>query len=160
MQERELSHSLEDYLEAIFLILKKKKIVRVKDLVHRQNVNNASVIKALKKLEQKGFIKKEHYGYIEMTRAGKIKAAEVYKKHKTLFTFLTEVLGLDAETAEVDACQMEHYMGEETFERLLKLIDFTRNCPNCYPKWLKGLKEYIDTGVRPNCETCEDRILA
>lgn len=157
MKEIELSHSLEDYLEAIFLIYKKKKVVRVKDLVLRQNVKNASVIKAVKKLEQKGFINHEHYGYIELTQSGKKKAAGIYEKHKALFTFLTEVLDLDEETAETDACRMEHYISKETLKRLLKLIEFVEYCPGCYPKWSKGLKEFINTGIRPNCDACKDR---
>ena len=71
-----LSHSLEDYLETIYLISIDHKIVRVKDVVAKLNVRTASVIGALKKLVLKGFLEHERYGYIELTELGRKKGVE------------------------------------------------------------------------------------
>ena len=52
----ELTSSLEDYLETIYLIISEKEAVRPKDIAKRLNVSNASVTGALKTLADKGMI--------------------------------------------------------------------------------------------------------
>ena len=117
-----LSQSLEDYLEAIYLIARDNKIVRVKGVVAKMNVKTASVIGALKKLEAKGYIEHERYGYIELTEKGENKAIKIFEKHSTLLHFLNDILGVDKTIAEKDACNMEHYISDETYEKLILFI--------------------------------------
>ncbi len=124
-----LSQSLEDYLEAIYVISQEKKIVRVKDLVKKLNVKTASVIGALKKLELKGYLEHEHYGYIDLTPEGITKANRIYEKHQVLFGFLTRLLHVGEETADKDACAIEHCISDETYAKLIKLIQFIENPP-------------------------------
>ncbi len=120
---QELSQSLEDYLEAIYLISKDKKVIRVKDVVVRMRVKTASVIGALKKLEIKGFIEHERYGHIELTDVGLIRALKIYEKHSALLYFIHNILGVEKKISEKDACNIEHYISDETLE---KLIDFIK----------------------------------
>ena len=139
-----LSQSLEDYLEAIFVVSQKKKVVRVKDVVKMMNVKTASVIGALRKLVQKGFVEHEHYGYIDLTPAGIKKATRIYEKHKVLLRFLTDFLNVDHQVAEKDACLIEHFISDETFEKIIKLLQLLESEPNKIPIWLKGLKNYMN----------------
>jgi len=120
--ENQLSQSLEEYLEAIFLISKKKKTVRIKDLVNHLDVKSASVIGAIKKLEKNKLVVHEHYGSVELTEKGKILANEIYEKHRILYTFFTDVLKVDKKTAERDACLMEHNISEATLKGIIRLI--------------------------------------
>jgi DtxR family transcriptional regulator, Mn-dependent transcriptional regulator len=141
-----LSQSLEDYLEAIFLVSKEKKIVRVKDLVKKLDVKTASVIGALKKLEQKGFVEHEHYGYIDLTPDGVRKATRIYEKHQVLFRFLKDFLNVGEEVAEKDACQIEHFISDETFSKIIKLIRMLETEPDKIPTWFDELKDYMNSG--------------
>lgn len=118
-----LTQSLEEYLETIFIISKKKKIVRVKDLVNRLNVKSASVIGALKKLTKNNYVNHEHYGYIELTSKGLKRAAKIYEKHKILYKFLTDVLNVSEEIAEKDACMIEHHISNETLKKIIKFVE-------------------------------------
>jgi len=120
---QELSQSLEDYLEAIYLISKDKKIIRVKDVVVRMKVKTASVIGALKKLETKGLIEHERYGYIELTEFGIKRALKIYEKHSTLLYFIHNILGVEKKISEKDACNIEHYISDETLEKLIDFIN-------------------------------------
>ena len=152
-----LTHSQEDYLEAIFLLAKNKKIVRVRDLEKRLKVKSASVIFALKRLESLGLLNRENYGYIELTPYGERKAAEIYEKHHILFRFFSEVLTVTSQTADSDACQMEHYMSPETFEKFFKFIRYIELCPKgTNPKWLGDFRTYLETGTLPNGPKCEN----
>jgi len=62
-----LTESAEDFLEAIYLIGKTKKVVRVKDIAQHLNIKMASVVVGLKSLAEKGLVEHEHYGYVELT---------------------------------------------------------------------------------------------
>jgi DtxR family Mn-dependent transcriptional regulator len=145
MEKDKLSKSLEDYLEAVHMVAQKKKIVRVKDLIKMLDVKTASVIGALKKLEQRGLVEHEHYGYIELTPEGKKKAMRIYEKHTVLIRFLTEFLKVNEKTAEKDACLIEHFISDETFSKIIQLIQILETEPSKIPSWFKELTAYMDS---------------
>jgi len=132
----ELTASLEDYLEAIWLIGQRDRVVRVRDVAKFLGVRMASVIGALKGLVEKNLVVHERYGYIELTPQGTLMAQEIYEKHRTLFQFFHQMLGVNPEIAEQDACRLEHHISRETLERFLKFIQFVEDCPEGEPLWL------------------------
>lgn len=142
-----ISPSMEDYLESIFIIQQKRKVVRVKDIVEFNKVKAPSVIEALSKLQGKGLVFHERYGYIELTRQGSIIAKDVYKKHKMLKKFFHNILGIKEKFAEEDACKIEHYLSQETINRMVSFIKFVETCPKKEgPQWLKSFYHYNKTG--------------
>ncbi len=132
----ELTHSIEDYLEAIWIISLEKKVVRVKDIMKLLGYKVSSVNNALKTLAQKNLIEYERYGYIDMTPQGAEIAQKIYNKHKMLHNFFTNVLGVEDEVSKIDACNIEHYISNSTFEKLFAFINFIETeCEGCYEKW-------------------------
>jgi len=121
-----LSPSMEDYLEAIFELDKEKRAVRVKDVSKKLGVTNSSVNGALKNLEAMGLVKHEKYEYIELTDTGMSHASKIASRHYTICAFLKDVLGVDGETAEVEACKIEHVLSAETIK---KLSDYLERIP-------------------------------
>jgi len=122
LNKKELSQSSEDYLETIHLISQEKEVVRVKDIANHLKISLPSVTTALKKLAEEKLVIYEKYGYVKLTNKGKEKAKEVYAKHKLLFEFFTKILGIDSETAEIDACKIEHGLSKKTLEKLIPFI--------------------------------------
>lgn len=114
----EISSSMEDYLEAILLLEKENKKVRVTDIAERLHLSKPSVNRAVTNLKACGYINHESYGGITLTPCGKKAAAQVFHRHNLFKTFLTDVLGVDEETAEKDACRMEHTVSCQTIEKL------------------------------------------
>ncbi len=147
-----LTETAEDILEAIYVLDKTKKVVRVKDIAKRLNVKMASVVVGLKSLAQKGLVKHEHYGYVELTSAGAKIAERVYKHHQLLFKFFHETLGLPAHIADKDACRLEHYLSPEGLERIVDFIEFIESCPEGAPTWLTNFFYFLQYGTYP--ETC------
>ena len=49
---------------------------------------------------------------------GRRAAEDVRRRHGILSSFLSEVLGVNAKTANIDACKMEHVISRETLEKL------------------------------------------
>lgn len=108
----------EDYLEAVLALSEKHEKVRTTDVARRLGVSKPSVTRAMRNLSEGGYIEQEAYGDIRLTEKGRIKASQVYFRHKTITTFLHEILGVDPEVAEADACLIEHDISNETMEKL------------------------------------------
>ena len=117
-----LSASLEDYLEAILEIDTIKKNVRVKDVAQKLGVTMPSVNGALKNLEAKGLITHEKYDYIELTDSGIKQASKIASRHKMIFFFLKDILKVDEETAQLDACKIEHVLSRVTVDKMTGFI--------------------------------------
>ncbi len=139
----ELSSSLEDYLETIFVIAEEKGAARPKDIAGRLNVKPASVTGALKHLAEKELVNYAPYDVVTLTVAGKRIAKAIAKKHAALLNFFTSVLDLPAEEAEDFACKMEHAIPDRVLERFVGFAEFVNRCPNRGAVWKKDSKGYF-----------------
>ena len=117
-----LTPSSEDYLEVILELSDQENTVRSVDIASTMQVSKASVNKAVGILKDMGLIEHAHYGQIHLTSLGKSQARDVLQRHKMLKRFLTEILEISEETAERDACRMEHAISEETRGKWLKWL--------------------------------------
>jgi len=140
--------SMEDYLEAIAKLREEENEVRVTQISKRLGVKKPSVTAALHKLSEDGLVKHRRYGLVELTREGRRIAEEVMRRHEVLFRFLSEVLDVDREIAQEDACKMEHSLSHTGLERLAKFVEFVLSCPKGEPLWHKGFKYYFEHGER------------
>lgn len=116
-----MTQSLEDYLETVSFLADVGG-VRVTDIAARLGVSKPSVLSALKALEEKGLLEHERYRGVVLTPLGVEKAAEIRERHVFLTHFLRDVVGVSPETAEKDACRMEHILSEETLERMRSIV--------------------------------------
>jgi DtxR family Mn-dependent transcriptional regulator len=116
-----MTQSLEDYLEMVSF-LSDDGLVRVTDIATRLGVSKPSVLTALRNLEEQGLLQHERYRTVILTPKGTQKASEIRDRHSMLTTFLHEIVGVNPETAEKDACKMEHLLSEETFKKIKALI--------------------------------------
>ena len=127
MEETKMSPSLENYLETVLLLEQKDPEVRLTDVANKLGVSKASVNRAQGILKKAGLIEQERYGTITLTQEGRDVANDVYKRHRTLKKFLMCVLQINEETAENDACLMEHVISKETMEKLTQYLG--EQCP-------------------------------
>jgi len=144
----EQTASMEDYLEAIANLSEEETGVRVTQISNRLGVKKPSVTAALHRLSEEGLVKHKRYGIVELTREGRMIAEGVRRRHEVLFRFLSEVLDIDGEIAQEDACRMEHSMSPTSLEKLAKFVEFVMTCPKGEPVWHKGFKYYFEHGER------------
>ncbi len=121
---KDLSASLEDYLEIICNLLESSKSVKAVSIAKRLNISRASVSEALSKLAEKDLIVYEGHKGITITEKGLIQAQRVITKHNTLTAFFEQTLGINKSIAENNACRIEHVITEEVFDRLEKFQEF------------------------------------
>lgn len=112
-----LHASGEDYLEAVLVLPKKLSIVRSVDVVRHLEVTKPSVCHAVATLQDGGFLTMDSDYFLHLTDVGREVAERIYEKHRFFTDRLIEA-GVDPETAERDACRMEHVISQESFERL------------------------------------------
>ena len=110
----QLSESLEDYVEIIYNLIEEHKVARVRDIAKAKDVKMSSVVSALKRLDQEKLVKYEAHEFVELTETGRDLASRLLRRHNFLTRFLVDVLRIDPQTAEQDACQMEHAISPET----------------------------------------------
>ncbi len=137
---KQLSRSLEDYLEAILMVCNDKGVARVKDIASKLGVRAASVTEALHNLASLGLVNYEPYSVITLTDVGRKQARDILRRHRILTEFLEEVLGVPAPSAENTACLMEHIVLDDTFERFERMVKVTRNL-NPSTSLLESLEE-------------------
>jgi DtxR family Mn-dependent transcriptional regulator len=119
---KEITPTMQDYLETIGQLGSEEQVVRVKNIARELHVKMPSVTEALKTLARDGLIRHEKYGYVQLTQKGKSIAEEIYSRHQTLFKFLNEILGIDSRTADEDACRMEHTISSTALKKLIEFI--------------------------------------
>lgn len=113
-----LQESGEMYIEAIYVLSQSSSRVRGIDVGEYLGYSRPSVSRALGLLKDEGLIKRDAEGYIKLTEAGEVLAKRIYERH-TVLTKLFMNLGVDEETATEDACRIEHYISDTTFEAIM-----------------------------------------
>ena len=115
--DKKLYASGEDYLEAVLVLQKEKGMVRSVDVARHLEVTKPSVCHAVATLRDGGFLTMDSDYFLHLTDVGRKVAEQIYEKHRFFTERLSEA-GVDPETAERDACRIEHVISDESFRRL------------------------------------------
>jgi DtxR family Mn-dependent transcriptional regulator len=151
MTEATLSASLEDYLEAIFHIVRKKHAARPKDISKFLEVGNSSVTGALRALKARNLVNYAPYDLVTLTPTGEELARDVVRRHESLREFFIKVLAAGNELADEAACKMEHAVPADLVDRFVRFVEFIEMCPHGGPGLLEGFRNHIENGCRPKC---------
>lgn len=109
----------EDYLEAILILQKQmgESAVRSVDLARHMGFSKPSISHAVGVLREGGFLTMDKDSFLHLTVEGREIAERIYERHRFFTQWLIEA-GIDPETAEQDACRMEHTVSQESFEQI------------------------------------------
>ena len=112
------NESVEDYLESILVLREEKGMVRSIDIARHLDYSKPSISRAMTLLKEQNYIIMDKDRLIRLTDAGRVRANEVYGRHKALTRYFVEVLGVSPEVAEEDACNIEHVISEESMGKI------------------------------------------
>lgn len=162
----ELTPAQEDYLEIILDLARTHRVARVRDIARGKGVRMATVSDALRRLATSGLVEYHAREFVQLTPEGEARAQRVAGRHEFLRRFLTEILLLDPEVAERDACAVEHHLSPATVDRLASFYQFVRSCPGARSGFLvefeRCLSQSPAAGVKEptadpcRCEVCHD----
>jgi len=136
----ELSVNLEDYLETIFNLIETGKRAQVSEIADTMGVSRPSVTQIIAKLSELGYVEHEPYRDVTLTPKGIRVAKCIARKHLLFRVFLTDILRVSSETAEAEACKLEHAIGTQTTERFAAFVEFITRDENP-PDWLEKFHE-------------------
>lgn len=126
-RDNPISSTHEMYLKVLHEARGEHGVSRVGDLAKRLDVSPGTVSTVLKSLEKMHFVRHERYGFVVLTPDGTDVAECVIRRYDTIRALLVEVLGVSPETAEVDACMMEHAVSPTTVGRMQELLERHRS---------------------------------
>ena len=112
-----LQESGEMYLETIYVLSLTSSSVRSIDVAAYMGFSKPSVSRAISLLKSEGLVKIDKDGYLKLTEGGQILAKRIYERHTVLTKMLLQ-LGVEEKIASEDACRIEHYISDETFDAI------------------------------------------
>jgi Mn-dependent DtxR family transcriptional regulator len=125
-QEQQHTDRMEDYLEVIYELIQKKGYATAIDISESLNVSSPSVTKMLRRLDSSRYLRYEKYRGICLTQDGIDVAKNIHEKHGLLSDFL-RMIGVDENTANIDAEGIEHHIHPETLKKLERFVKIVKN---------------------------------
>ncbi|MBW7907680.1 MAG: metal-dependent transcriptional regulator [Kiritimatiellae bacterium] len=152
-----LTHSAAHYLMTIHELLKTQGYARVTDIAKRLNITRGSCSISLKPLKKRGLVVEDANKFLLLSDEGRRLAEIVERNDELLEIFLRDILGVDPEQAEVDACKIEHLLSIETSIKLCNFIECIRSGGPSAVAFLKSLRAHQnhcqrDASSCPHCQ--------
>jgi len=126
--------TIEGYIEVIYDLEKKRGIARTSDIAWLLGIREASVTEMLQKLQKKRYVKYSPYHGACLSSRGMEYAKNLMNKHAILAEFF-RILGVGKKTADYDACEIEHYISNETIQCLTEFVSYAKTSPSWIEKF-------------------------
>lgn len=146
-----ISHSTAHYLMTIRDLLEARGYARVTDVARELGVSRSAVSVQAHHLAERGLVGIDERRFLTLTEQGSRIAQEVLNKRRTLKLFLTSVLGVPEELAELDACKVEHLLSREASNRILAFLHYLDSDEGTGKQLLRGFRAH-----EPSCPRSED----
>lgn len=126
----------EEYIKTIYLFQQKLRTVHNGEIARALNLKPASVTEMLQKLHKKKLVIYKPYKGAALTVTGRKIAEKLVNRYNVLTDFL-QIVGVDRETAEIDACNIEHIITSDSVGQLKQFVENNLD----YSKWRQVLKK-------------------
>ena len=140
---RDVSPSLEQYIEAIADLLTREKVCSVSDIAEQVQVSRPAASRAVRELGEQDLVEHRSYGYVDLTPKGQSIADKLSARHEVLYDFLREVLLFDDEWADQEACRLEHQVDDLLVDRISDLIGFFAANEDMGAQWARRLRRTL-----------------
>ena len=121
-EENNITHSAAHHLLAILELREKRGYARVTDVARHLNITTGSASTNLKNLKGKGLIIEDDNRFLNLSPDGETLAKAVVARKQIFEQFLVDILKVNPEQAEIDACKTEHLISGETARKLEKFM--------------------------------------
>ncbi len=140
---RDMSPSLEQYVEAIADLLTRGKVCSVSEIAQQVQVSRPAASRAVRELAEQDLVEHKAYSYVDLTPKGQSIARKLASRHVVLHEFLRDVLLFDDAEANTEACRLEHQLDDSFIQRAGELSGFFAANPEALAKWQKRFRRAI-----------------
>ena len=137
-----LSESLQDYLEAVFFLVQRDRVARMKDIAAMLGVGKSSATGAVQALAERGLVNYGRYQFVTLTEEGVASGRKLVRRHRVLKRFLHEVLGVAEPEAEEVGCKMEHAIKGDVLDRFVGFLDFVEQRSAVRGSWSAAFRRF------------------
>ncbi len=113
-----ITHSAAHHLMAIAELIERLGYARVSDVARVLNITRGSVSISLRPLKTAGLVEQDENRHLRLSPRGQSLVALIKSKHRLIHRLLSEVLGVPAAQAEIDACKLEHLLSNEAARQI------------------------------------------
>jgi DtxR family Mn-dependent transcriptional regulator len=153
--EKEVSHSMAHYLQAVASLKKDKGYARVGDIAERLGVSKSGVTSMLRSLQARGLVDHERYGCVELTEPGRELAERTESNRQVLSVFFRDILGVSEEIAIEDACMIEHLVSPQAMSELLRLTALLSSDDVTARRFREAFRDFHQPCAPHEVEGCE-----
>ncbi len=153
-EENQLTHSAAHYLMTINALILDHGYARVTDIAKELNITRGSCSISLRPLKKRGLVLEDDNKFLHLSEEGKRLAELVERNDELLEILFRDVLGVDDDQAEIDACKIEHLLSIETSVKLSNFIQLMQSDKAVVKNFLKELRKQ-STDCTHNTEECE-----
>lgn len=157
-----VTHSAAHHLMAIDALMQTLGYARVSDVARQLDITRGSVSISLQPLKKAGLIAQDENRHLRLTPRGQALVDAIKTKRHVMRRFFTDVLGIPAEHAEIDACKLEHLLSNETARQLISLLRYFDSDASRAREFLEGWRSF-DAACRHDpgdCPTCSNGCMA
>jgi Mn-dependent DtxR family transcriptional regulator len=153
-----LSHSAAHYLMTIRLLLADHGYARVTDVAKHLNITRGSCSISLKPLKRRGLVVEDENKFLLLSPDGERLAEMVERNDQLLEELFRDILGVDQDQAEIDACKIEHLLSIETSMRLAAFLEYIKSERSAVTEFLDDMRGHFSTCTHDteNCPICNN----
>lgn len=156
-----ITHSAAHHLMTIYTLHNRNGYARVSDVARELEITRGSASITLKALKHKGLVIEDENKFLLLSEEGERISHAIQSMRMIVIKFLRDVLIVDEDQAEIDACKIEHLLSQETGK---KLLSFMRFLSSDKPKVRAFLQDYWDhentcAGKTDFCDICDTECL-
>lgn len=157
-EDNQLTHSAAHYLMTIHELLDANGYARVTDIAKRLNITRGSCSISLKSLKRRGLVLEDENKFLRLSGEGTRLATQVERNDELLEVFFRDVLGVEAEQAEIDACKIEHLLSLDASIQLANFIACVKSDGDAVRAFLQELRAHSSacTHDAATCSICQN----
>ena len=122
--------TVDKYLEAIYYIDAEGEVVRPSRLAYWLSVSAPTVSEALARLKRDGWIEIGADRSVTLSESGRTTATDLVRRHRILERWLTDVLGFDWATADLEAERISSSISEAVINQIDASMGSPATCPH------------------------------
>lgn len=152
-EDNQLTHSAAHYLMTIHELLKEHGYARVTDIAKRLNITRGSCSISLKPLKKRALVVEDENRFLQLSDEGQRLAEQVERNDELLEELFRDILGVDPEQAEIDACKIEHLLSLDASIQLANFMACIRSNTVVVQAFLRELRKQ-STACTHDSDTC------
>lgn len=124
------TETVDKYLEAIYYIAGEGEVVRPSRLAYWLSVSAPTVSNALVRLKRDGWIDIGSDRSVTLTESGTATATSLVRRHRILERWLTDVLGFDWASADIEADRISSAISDAVVDQIDTTMGSPSTCPH------------------------------